>query len=417
MICAILLGQPALTRVGVLMCAVPLLTAALLGRSRYRLALVRTVSPQVVTAGQPARLNLMLTNEGRTPSGVLRLEDQVPYVLGTRPRFVLDGIAHGWRRHATYQVRSDVRGKYAIGPMSVRVSDPFGLVELGRSFKTTASLTVTPRTTPLPMIPLGGAWTGSGDNRPRAFATGSAEDVTVREYRRGDDLRRVHWRSSARVGELMVRREEQPWQSRATLFLDNRLGAHRGQGIASSLEAAVSAAASIAVHLSHRGFTVRLVTAAGEDLTSAWHARDPDLNTGSLLESLAVLKPTTRHRMDTSWMAESTHGGLLIAIFGSLANEDGPMLRRLQHHAGSALALTLDVDHWTSTPTPAESGGPTGMLARNGWRAVPLRPQDRLTAVWQSLGRTSSTAARTLDAVPAHAPSATLDGAAPGAHP
>ena len=165
--------------------------------------------------------------------------------------------------------------------MSVRVSDPFGLVELGRSFRSTVSLTVTPRTVPLPPIPLGGAWTGSGDNRPRAFAIGSAEDVTVREYRRGDDLRRVHWRSSARIGELMVRREEQPWQSRATLFLDNRMRAHRGQGIASSLEAAVSAAASIAVHLSQRGFTVRLVTAAGEDPNNAWHYRDADLNTGS----------------------------------------------------------------------------------------------------------------------------------------
>ncbi len=158
--------------------------------------------------------------------------------------------------------------------MTVRVVDPFGLVELGRAFQTTVPLTVTPRTVPLPSIPLGGAWTGSGDNRPRAFATGSAEDVTVREYRRGDDLRRVHWRSSARVGELMVRREEQPWQSRATLFLDNRMRSHRGQGIASSLEAAVSVAASIAVHLSHRGFTVRLVTAVGEDPSSAWHVRD-----------------------------------------------------------------------------------------------------------------------------------------------
>ncbi len=56
---------------------------------------------------------------------------------------------------------------------------------------------VTPRVLPLPPVPLSGAWTGSGDNRPRAFASGSAEDVTVREYRRGDDLRRVHWRSSA----------------------------------------------------------------------------------------------------------------------------------------------------------------------------------------------------------------------------
>ena len=290
-ICAVFLGQDALTRVGVLVLALPLVTAFVLGRSRYRLALVRTLSPQIVVAGQPARLNLTLTNEGKTPSGALLLEDHVPYVLGTRPRFVLDGIGQGWRRHASYQVRSDVRGKFEIGPMSVRVSDPFGLVELGRAFHTTVSLTVTPRTVPLPQIPLGGAWTGSGDNRPRAFATGSAEDVTVREYRRGDELRRVHWRSSAKMGELMVRREEQPWQSRATLFLDNRLRAHRGQGIASSLEAAVSAAASIAVHLSHRGFMVRFVTAAGEDPNNAWHYRDADLNTAPLLEALAVVQP------------------------------------------------------------------------------------------------------------------------------
>src|SRR3954464_752874 len=299
-VCAILLGQPTWTRVGVLVAALPVLTAYVLGRSRYRLALVRSVAPQTVTAGQPATVQLTMTNEGRTPSGVLMLEDHVPYVLGTRPRFVLDGIGHGWRRHATYQVRSDVRGRYEIGPMSVRVSDPFGLVELGRSFRSTATLTVTPRTVPLPPIPLGGAWTGSGDNRPRAFAIGSAEDVTVREYRRGDDLRRVHWRSSARVGELMVRREEQPWQSRATLFLDNRASAHRGQGIASSLEGAVAAAASIAVHLTHRGFAVRLVTATGEELGSAWHVRGADLNSAPLLESLAVVTPVQRAQVETN---------------------------------------------------------------------------------------------------------------------
>ena len=253
-VCAIVLGQEELTRVGVLVLALPLIAAAVIARNRYRLALVRTVTPQLVAAGQPARVSLSLTNEGRTPSGVLLLEDRVPYVLGTRPRFVLEGIGEGWRRHVSYQVRSDVRGRFEIGPMSVRVSDPFGLIELGRAFHTTVPLTVTPRTVPLPNIPLGGAWTGSGDNRPRAFATGGAEDVMVREYRRGDDLRRVHWRSSAHVGELMVRREEQPWQSRATLFLDNRLRSHRGQGIASSLEAAASAGVDRREDLGHRQY-------------------------------------------------------------------------------------------------------------------------------------------------------------------
>jgi uncharacterized protein (DUF58 family) len=391
-VCAIVLGQSSLTRVGVLVLALPLVTAAVIGRSRYRLALVRTVTPQLVAAGQPARVSLALTNEGRTPSGVLLLEDHVPYVLGTRPRFVLEGIGHGWRRHVTYQVRSDVRGRFDIGPMSVRVSDPFGLIELGRAFRTTVPLTVTPRTVPLPNIPLGGAWNGSGDNRPRAFATGSAEDVTVRDYRRGDDLRRVHWRSSARVGELMVRREEQPWQSRATLFLDNRLRSHRGQGIASSLEAAVSAAASVAVHLSHRGFTVRLVTATGEDPNSAWHYRDSDLNTAPLLEALAVVQAVHQPQLDTGWLAEGAMGGLTVAVFGSFEAMDIPVLRRMQHQAGSAMAIALDVDAWVS-PRDVD-GSATPALSQQGWRAVPLRPRDRLDNVWQELGRSSARAAR-----------------------
>lgn len=398
-VCAVILGQPALTRVGVLVLALPLVTAAVIGRSRYRLALVRTVNPQLVTAGQPARVNLALTNEGRTPSGVLLLEDHVPYVLGTRPRFVLEGIGHGWRRHVTYQVRSDVRGQFEIGPMTVRVSDPFGLVELGRAFRTTVPLTVTPRTVPLPQIPIGGAWTGSGDNRPRAFAIGSAEDVTVREYRRGDDLRRVHWRSSARTGELMVRREEQPWQSRATIFLDNRLRAHRGQGIASSLEAAVSAAASIAVHLAQRGFAVRLVTASGEDPSNAWHSRETELNTAPLLEALAVVQSLGQARIETDWLAEPTHGGLVVGIVGGVEAHDLPVLRRMHLHAGAAMALALDVDAWVGGPA---TGGAAPILARQGWRAAPLGPRDRLDAVWQDLGRAVAQTSRTgRSAVPA----------------
>jgi uncharacterized protein (DUF58 family) len=390
-VCSIVLDQTTLARVGVLLLALTVITVLVLARNRYRLTLVRTVSPQLVAAGQPARVTLTLANDGLAPNGVLLLEDQVPYVLGTRPRFVLEGISQGWRHSVSYQVRSDVRGRFEIGPMSVRVSDPFGLVELNRTFRTTVPLVVTPRTVPLPQIPLGGAWTGSGDNRPRAFATGSAEDVTVREYRRGDDLRRVHWRSSARFGELMVRREEQPWQSRATLFLDNRVVAHRGQGIASSLEAAVSAAASIAVHLTHRGFAVRLVTASGEEPGSAWHVRGADLNTGPLLEALAVLTPVSQPRLETGWLTEGGHGGLTVAVFGSIDGADLPVLRRMQHHAGSAIAVGVDVDAWIGA---APADGATLALGQQGWRAVALRPRDRLDAVWQELAHTSAQSSR-----------------------
>jgi uncharacterized protein (DUF58 family) len=393
-VCAIALGQPALSRVGVLVLVLPLASAFFVGRSRYKLALVRTVTPQLVTAGQPAGVRLTLSNEGRTPSGVLLLEDHLPYVLGTRPRFVLEGIGHGWRREVGYQIRSDVRGRFDIGPVTVRVRDPFGMVELGRAFRTTVPLTVTPRTVTLGQIPLGGAWTGSGDNRPRSFSTGSAEDVTVREYRRGDDLRRVHWRSSARVGELMVRREEQPWESRATVFLDNRVVAHRGQGIASSLETAVSVAASIAVHLSKRGISVRLVTAGGEDAAD-WHSRDADLNTGPLLEALAVVQPEPRPALDGSWLTEGGHDGLLVAVLGAVGPYDSPVLRRMHAHSSAALAIALDVDAWVS---PEASGGGADLLTQQGWRAVGLGPHDRLESAWEELGHRHTLSSRSRSA-------------------
>ena len=384
-VCALVLGFDELLRVGALLVLVPLVTAWFLGRSRYRLGLVRSVSPTIVAAGQQARVSIDLTNDGRMPTGLLLLEEQIPYVLGTRPRFVVDKMGPRWKRSVGYLVRSDVRGKFTIGPMKVRLSDPFGMVELDRTFQSTSSLVVTPRVVPLPVVPLSGAWTGSGDNRPRAFASGSAEDVTVREYRRGDDLRRVHWRSSAHSGELMVRREEQPWQSRATLFLDNRKIAHRGSGAASSLEHAVSLAASIGVHLVQRGFSVRLVTAAGEETAQQWHEHGShQAETRPLLESLAVVTEVAHPHIDLKWLQDGGHSGLLIGVLGSVADHDRPAFVRMRHSASAAMAVALDVPAWGRGGLPGPD--PVPWLSSHGWRAVVAGPRDPLPTVWQEVG-------------------------------
>ncbi|HLN78251.1 MAG TPA: DUF58 domain-containing protein [Nocardioidaceae bacterium] len=395
--CAIVLGQDELVRVGALLVLLPVVTAFFVGRSRYRLGLVRSVTPTQVTAGNEARVQLDLTNDGRMPTGLLLLEDQLPYVLGTRPRFVVDRMSPGRRRNVGYVVRSDVRGKFTIGPLAVRLSDPFGLVELNRTFSSTTPLVVVPRVVPLPPIPLSGAWTGSGDNRPRAFATGSAEDVTVREYRRGDDLRRVHWRSSARVGELMVRREEQPWQSRATLFLDNRTHCHRGRGAASSFEHAVSAAASVAVHLVQRGFTVRLVTASGDEQGGSWHERGGAGDIAPLLESLAVVSQSSRAALDTRWLEDPGHSGLLVAVVGAVGDHDKAAFTRMRHTAATTMAIALDVDTWLGPPAgPAvrvEAPGVAWLRAR-GWQTVGATPTTPLPAAWQELGLSAGVAGR-----------------------
>ena len=395
--CAVVLGQDDLLRVGALLALLPLVAAFFLSRSRYRLGLVRSISPGQVRVGQEARVQLELSNDGRLPTGLLLLEDQLPYVLGTRPRFVVDRMGPRWQRSVGYVVRSDVRGKFTVGPMSVRLSDPFGLVELDRTFTSRTSLVVTPHVMALPAIPLSGAWTGSGDNRPRAFASGSAEDVTVREYRRGDDLRRVHWRSSAHAGELMVRREEQPWQSRATLFLDTRAAAHRGRGAASSLEHAVSAAASIAVHLVQRGFTVRLVTATGEEEGGSWHERGTASATAPLLESLAVVTASGRPDLDTRWMQDPGHSGLLVAVVGDVGERDRPTFARLPHMAATAMALALDVDGWGAGRPPrpdADEPRTVALLHTLGWQCVPMGPTTPVVSAWQELGLSTASTPR-----------------------
>jgi uncharacterized protein (DUF58 family) len=381
--CAVLLGQTTLTRIGVLVVALPLVSAFVIGRRRYALAATRSVHPRLVAAGQPARIDLELVNAGRSSAGAILVEDQVPYALGTRPRFVLQGIARQWQRRVSYQVRSDVRGRFEIGPLTIRIADPFGLIELRRMIPGIAPLVVTPRTVVLPRIPVMGGWSGSGEHRPQAFAAGSAEDVSVREYRRGDELRRVHWRSSARVGDLMVRREEQPWEARATVLLDNRMRSHRGQGLGSSFEFAVVAAASLVLHLDQHGYAVRLVLAdgSGADETST-----------AVLERLALVTTTQKAVIDTGWTGDQTRGGLVVAVLGGLEQNDSIALRQIRHDAGTALAMVLDVDQWSGRRAQGQAE-PSPTVAGLGWRTVTLGPRDRLDSAWRDLGRASGRAA------------------------
>ena len=243
-ISAMVLGEQDLLRVAVLLATLPLLAAGYVGRNRYKIDCTRALEPTRAPMGSNARVVLRLQNQSRLPTGTLLLEDRLPYALGSRPRVVLERLTANQTSSVAYTVRADVRGRYPVGPLTVRLTDPFGLCELTRSFPSTDTLTVVPQVTPLPNIRLGGDYVGTGESRARSVAAHGEDDAATRQYRRGDDLRRVHWRSTARTGELMVRREEQPWESRATVLLDTRAAAHRGEGPTGSFEWGVAAAAS-----------------------------------------------------------------------------------------------------------------------------------------------------------------------------
>jgi uncharacterized protein (DUF58 family) len=398
-LCALLLGQKDLLRVGVLLIALPLVAALVIGRTRLRLQVHRSLAPDQVPVGGQATVELTLSNQGRMPAGLLLLEDRIPYVLGHRPRFVVDRVSPNWRRTVTYPVKSDVRGLFQVGPLMLTVADPFGLVETSRTFTRSQHLLVTPRVYKLPTVRLGADRAGSGENRPRAIAAAGEEDATVREYRDGDDLRRVHWRSTARRGSLMVRREEQPWQSRCAIFLDARTTSHHGHGPSSSLEWAVSAAASVGADVIRRGYVTTML--GGPTTLSAITRRT----------SSAVHQPLTSQQLLTECATVEEHkyaevGPLLtvdrqtpgpslaVAILGVCGSEDITALNRWRSNQATGVVLLLDAASWAVgadgteklNRLTAQTDATEQELRRSGWRVARVRRGDHLPTVWSTLG-------------------------------
>ncbi|NHI10175.1 hypothetical protein STPH2_5542 [Streptomyces sp. KO7888] len=394
-VCAYVLGQSDLLRVGLLLGVLPLVCAAVLYRTRYRVAGSRRLSPGRVPAGSEARVHLRVDNVSRLPTGLLMLQDRVPYVLGPRPRFVLDRVEPGGRREVSYRVRSDLRGRYPLGPLQLRLTDPFGLCELTRSFSAHDTLTVIPRVEALPPVRLSGEAKGYGEGRQRSLALAGDDDVIPRGYRYGDDLRRVHWRSTARYGELMVRREEQPQRARCTVLLDTRVVAFDGTGPDSAFEWAVSGAASVLVHMLERGFSVRLLTGTGDSVPGegadgfAGASQGTADAAGLMLDTLAVIDHSDGTGLSSAYdTLRGGNEGLLVAFFGDLDEEQAAVAAKMRQRSGGALAFVLDSETWSREPAdvpgPSEaSAGRLRMLRESGWTAVTVPRGATVEEVWR----------------------------------
>ncbi|GAA0220234.1 DUF58 domain-containing protein [Cryptosporangium japonicum] len=391
---AFALGERELLQVAGLLAALPILAVIAVARTRYRLSCTRAVHPGRIQAGNPASVALRLENLSRVPTGVLLLEEQLPPALGEPPRFVLDRLASRQWSSVEYPIRVDVRGRYEIGPLTVRLTDPFGLCELTRSFTRTERIIVTPQVTPLASIPLEGDQSGMSPNQPRSTVARGEDAASTREYRVGDDLRRVHWKSTARTGELMVRREEQPRESLGTVLVDTRFSAHRGTGPTSSLEWAISSAASITCHLLRAGFDLHLVTDAGVDAELR-----PE--SGENI-ALGILAEAEASRIQSLGMAldrlQHERDQLLVAVVGLLTPEECARLAAART-GGTSIAVLIDSTAWASLPGAAKSDAErryqenVARLAAAGWKVLPARPGARISSLWTLAGTAGGGAA------------------------
>jgi uncharacterized protein (DUF58 family) len=391
-------GQRDVMRIGLLVLLLPAIAAVLVARARLRMSCERHVEPAQVPLGSPLRGRLVLGQDGRLPAGILMLEDGVPVELGSRPRFLVDRADLSWRREVEYPLLGRVRGRFRTGPLLVRTTDPFGLVRLDRRFVATSEVMITPQVVPLPALRAAGGAGSTGDARPHKIGVIGQDDVLVREYRQGDDVRRIHWRSTARLGDLMVRREEQAWDPSASIVLDSRGRAHAGPGMHSSLEWAISAAASVALHFLSDGFGVEIYEADGSLHVSGSLGQHSSASSEVVINRLTDLRPRSTHTLN--YAIESTRvdqpSQLVVAIMGRLGPDDADALLRARRNRANGLAMLLDVDSFAELPTdPAwrrHHEHAVDLLRENQWRVVEVSRGMGVAEAWAALDDQRGTA-------------------------
>jgi uncharacterized protein (DUF58 family) len=236
-------------------------------------------------------------------------------------------LARGASHTKPYALPTDRRGVFQVGPMTVSRSDPFQVVQAGQAQRSTETLWVHPSTHDVAPFPNGRNRDLEGPTSGEAPQGGIAFH-TLRPYVVGDDLRLIHWKSSARTGDLMVRHNVDTFQPRSLILFDVNAGVHTEEGF----EHAVRVVASLLTASIRNNFPVRLRTTAGLVLGSeTGHRLD------HILDQLAALEPVPDATLASlSRQVASERGGFSLAVVtGQASARDlsvvGPLRGRFQN--------------------------------------------------------------------------------------
>jgi uncharacterized protein (DUF58 family) len=327
------------------------------GMTRVRIDVSRELHPPRVHAGSPSRVEVRVENVGTRRSPLLTLRDGVSGTRGAR--LLVGPLAPGASARAAYRLPTERRGILTIGPLDIELTDPFGLARSTMTASGASELTVYPHVDELAPLPL---TTGNdplaGAEHPNSLGRGGEDFYALRDYVIGDDLRRVHWPSTARHDELMVRQDELPWQGRATVLVDVRSSANTRE----SLELVISAAASIVSAGAHRQDLIRLVSTDGADSGfAAGHA-----HIEAIMEHLAAVEAANdagfRRVLDR--LARSASGGALVVVVAETPAQDLELLSRLRRRFGSLTIVQFDRSSWDGTPAGETIDAPRAGVLR-----------------------------------------------------
>lgn len=329
--------------------------------TRFQLEAIRELRPPRVSAGTASRVELSVRNTATTQSPVLTARD--PFDGGRRwARFLLAPLSPGETARAAYRLPTDRRGIYDLGPLELELADPLRLAATSLVAAPVTKLTVYPRIDRITALPLTrGNDPMAGSDHPTALSHAGEDFYALRDYTEGDDMRRVHWRATAKVDSLMIRQDEMPWQGRATVVLDLRRNVHTGD----SVEIAVSAAASIVTASWQRRSLIRLAATDGRN--SGFGAGAAHVE--AILEYLAGAHTDSSRdllMLVASLRHEGNGGALAIITTAGASDADIEGIARLRSRYAVSLVLiersAMEPDR--AVPPAAGRSAPAGSVVR-----------------------------------------------------
>lgn len=325
-------------------------------------AVTRRISTDLLTVGEESQVAVRFDLRAlRIPFGSWR--DQLPPAVsgdatgefptdnGTSIRYAITGVR---------------RGVWAVGPLTLHTIDPFGFAQRQQEFGETRTVTVVPEVVPLaPLSSNIGAAGGTAHTSSTRLGQGS-DNLSPRFYVSGDSMRRIHWRATAHRGDLMVRQEEEESSPDALVVLDRtaRRWEQQWETADPAFESAVSACASVALHLVQEGYSVDVLDSAG---TVLGRLRGHEDDRDGLLVALALVRPQGEGR-DIVTLFDGPPPGPLVLITGRIDEEDAALLR----HGGASAPILLMTE-------PLAGAGEAA--AQRGWSSATLG--DDIAAAWE----------------------------------
>jgi uncharacterized protein (DUF58 family) len=305
----------------------------------YRRALRHLVVRQQVSQpraffGETITLSLSVENQKLLPLPWLEIEDEIPAALTLltgratptyKPsRVALINTLALWsfqRVTRRYRIRCLARGVHTFGPALVRSGDPFGWLVREDSVPASEQMMVYPLVAPIEAFGLPSRHPFGEHTTPRRLLEDPLRFAGVREYVRGDDPRRIHWKATARAGELRSKIYEPSSQYRLLILLDINSYPVAWLGLDPDIqELTISAAASLACWALDKGYMVGLLA---NSLMAPLQGEQP-LSTDELLHQFQASVPSfllrVRVPLDRGWKQRErllTALSRLIPYFGS----------------------------------------------------------------------------------------------------